>query len=857
MSFSARREVCGTLVTPQAVLQEKYSMKQDPKLSNGNIQDAGLLVFSDGLVPGYVSNSYNYFLYEDDVVFEAAPALVPARADVDGGAARGKSDSNSNSGSAIEVTVRKQFPETWLWSDIIADSNGQVIVKTTVPDTITSWLGSAFAVSLTDGLGVAEAPVKTTVFKPFFVSLNLPYSIIRGETLVLQATVFNYFDTEIQATVSLEKSTHFEGIIVDENGIEKSSSEAMMDKITIPAGSGASVFFPISITKIGLVNLEVRAISDLAGDAVRRQLLVEAEGISHSVSETRLFNEGTDTDIEEVFAIGLPSPDELVSGSVRVLLSVTGDIMGPTMNNLDSLLKMPFGCGEQNMMNFAPDVFVYEYLTVTDQNSPEIKDKAYRFMLSGYQRELTYKHDDGSFSAFGKSDPSGSVWLTSFVAKSFTGAAKFITIDTKVIEMAVTFIIAQQERSGTFREPGRIVDSGIEGGVNPGATLTAYITIALQEVLNSQNISESIRENIQSAITRAQGYLVDQEDDVKSDPYALSLVTYALAITKSSVATRFRELLDNLAITEGGQKHWSSAEDETVEDEDDYWYRPYHGPPSSEVEMTSYALLTYLEMDDIPGASSIAKWMTTRGIRLEATGQLRSDVFPFRLDTVIGLQALTAFSLIFRETDPQVDLSISLSSDPSYTHDLTVNTNNAIVLQQVELPTQSGEITVRGRGRGTCLMTVAIFYNLKAIHERRSFEYTISLSDLDQDNLEIKACGRYLGEAQVTSMCLMDIGIHQALLQTTIASQKSQTTTLWFKNLKPPSSLCTCTFRRLVFVSAAEQVVVEYSSDVLQGSTICDVCPDCAGCTGGAKQPYVSFLLFLVTLLVAVFVSNV
>lgn len=37
---------------------------------------------------------------------------------------------------------------------------------------------------------------------------------------------------------------------------------------------------------------------------------------------------------------------------------------------------------------------------------------------------------------------------------------------------------------------------------------------------------------------------------------------------------------------------------------------------------------------------------------------------------------------------------------------------------------------------------------------------------------------------------------HQALLQTTIASQKSQTTTLWFKNLKRPSSLCTCTFRR-------------------------------------------------------------
>ena len=28
----------------------------------------------------------------------------------------------------------------------------------------------------------------------------------------------------------------------------------------------------------------------------------------------------------------------------------------------------------------------------------------------GYQRELTYKHDDGSYSAFGKNDDSGNTW---------------------------------------------------------------------------------------------------------------------------------------------------------------------------------------------------------------------------------------------------------------------------------------------------------------------------------------------------------------------------------------------------------------------------------------------------------------
>lgn len=32
-------------------------------------------------------------------------------------------------------------------------------------------------------------------------------------------------------------------------------------------------------------------------------------------------------------------------------------------------------------------------------------------MLLGYQREITYSHDDGSYSAFGKSDKSGTTWL--------------------------------------------------------------------------------------------------------------------------------------------------------------------------------------------------------------------------------------------------------------------------------------------------------------------------------------------------------------------------------------------------------------------------------------------------------------
>lgn len=67
---------------------------------------------------------------------------------------------------------------------------GSVELNRTVPDTITKWAAGAFCVS-PGGFGVAPNAA-LTAFQPFFVSLTLPYSVVRGEVLALRATVFNY-----------------------------------------------------------------------------------------------------------------------------------------------------------------------------------------------------------------------------------------------------------------------------------------------------------------------------------------------------------------------------------------------------------------------------------------------------------------------------------------------------------------------------------------------------------------------------------------------------------------------------------------------------------------------------------------
>ena len=57
--------------------------------------------------------------------------------------------------------------------------------------------------------------------------------------------------------------------------------------------------------------------------------------------------------------------------------------MGSAMNNLEDLLRMPYGCGEQNMANFAPNIYIMDYLTKTDQVTEDIKNKAENFMEVG------------------------------------------------------------------------------------------------------------------------------------------------------------------------------------------------------------------------------------------------------------------------------------------------------------------------------------------------------------------------------------------------------------------------------------------------------------------------------------------
>uniref|UniRef100_A0A8C5TV15 Alpha-2-macroglobulin n=1 Tax=Malurus cyaneus samueli TaxID=2593467 RepID=A0A8C5TV15_9PASS len=395
----------------------------------------------------------------------------------------------------VTETVRKYFPETWIWSLVPISPEGKADLKVTIPDTITEWKANAFCTSAHTGFGLSPT-VSLRAFQPFFVELTMPYSVVRGESFTLKATVFNYLPACIRVSVTLAQSTHFLATLVEKEEESHCLCENVRKTVAwlvTPKSLGQVEF---SVTTEALQNhlpcgnSIVETPEKGRKDTVIRQLLVEVRGLWEGRTELSYglqlplclgLVSLSGVPVKEEFSLLLPA--NVVQDSGRAYFSVLGDIMGTAMQNLHQLLQMPFGCGEQNMVLFAPNIYVLDYLNKTGQLSEEIKSKATGYLVSGYQRQLNYKHQDGSYSTFGpRFGQPGNTWLTAFVVKSFAQARHHIFIEEKHIHDALNWLSYKQKENGCFQSSGTLLNNAMKGGVDNEVTLTAYITIALLEI---------------------------------------------------------------------------------------------------------------------------------------------------------------------------------------------------------------------------------------------------------------------------------------------------------------------------------------------------------------------------------------
>jgi CD109 antigen len=211
-----------------------------------------------------------------------------------------------------------------------------------VPDTITSWIITGFSVDPVHGLGLTRQPSKFNVFQPFFVSTNLPYSIKRGEVVSIPILVFNYMESDQTAEVTLfniENEFEFEAVKEDENHERrrKRATETQRKKnVNVKAQSGTSVSFMIRPLKVGHITIKVVATSAVAGDGVERQLIVEPEGVTQYMNKAVFIDLRNNPEYKANISIKIPP--NAVPDSTKIEASAIGDILGPSIDNLDKLM---------------------------------------------------------------------------------------------------------------------------------------------------------------------------------------------------------------------------------------------------------------------------------------------------------------------------------------------------------------------------------------------------------------------------------------------------------------------------------------------------------------------------------------
>ncbi|KAM5193804.1 C3 and PZP-like alpha-2-macroglobulin domain-containing protein 8 [Mantella aurantiaca] len=432
-----------------------------------------------------------------------------------------------------------------------------------------------------------------------------------------------------------------------------------------------------------------------------------------SMGEFKIWRkEETDENHNEAFTLGVPH--NVIPGSERATASIIGDVMGPTVSHLDNLLRLPFGCGEQNMIHFAPNVFVLKYLQKTKQLCPEVESEAIDYLLQGYQRQLTYKRQDGSYSAFGERDSSGSMWLTSFVLKSFAQSRGFIYIDPLELSAAKDWIIMHQKKDGSFPAMGRILNKDIQGGNHGKIALTAYVAAAL---LETGITSEEER----VAVSKAKEYL---ESHLYSadDPYTTALTTYALTLLRSTYASAALRRLNSMAITQDGFTHWSLTG--SLAKEEDTFMSFSDGLSqsvvSAEVEMTAYALLTYTVLGDVASALPVVKWLSQQRNALGG--------FSSTQDTCVALQALAEYAIL--SYIGGVNLTVSLAStNLDYQETFELHRLNKKILQKAVIPTIPTGLFVSAKGEGCCLMQIDVHYNVPDPVTKPAFQLLVHLKE--------------------------------------------------------------------------------------------------------------------------------
>jgi uncharacterized protein YfaS (alpha-2-macroglobulin family) len=406
----------------------------------------------------------------------------------------------------IQPKVRKAFPDTIFWSaEVNTGPNGHGGVDFDFPDSLTTW--RATARGITADTRVGSATQKVIVRKNVILRLSVPRFFTQGDEMTVSAIVHNYLTDAKAARVSLEaKGLEFVGATSLDVNIPSRGDVKVDFRVRVPAGTEAV------ITGKALTNEE--------SDAMELTLPVYAQGVKLSDARSGSLAAGQ-TDFTLTF------PQQVAPSSRSLEVHLSPSVAGAVFGALDYLTSFPYGCTEQTMSSFLPNIIVTQAMKELNLKSHQDPDVLQQQINAGLDRLYDFQHNDGGWGWW-KTDES-QIFMTAYVISGLAQAkAAGQPVKDGVLGKATTWL-----RGAYDKEPLMVAD------------LKAYVNyaLALEGASDSGRIDAAWAERS------------------KMGAYGVAQMGLAFDALKDKRAGEAARLVESMAKQNESEVWWPSSED--------------------------------------------------------------------------------------------------------------------------------------------------------------------------------------------------------------------------------------------------------------------------------------------------------
>ncbi|MBN2122247.1 hypothetical protein JW721_04305 [Candidatus Micrarchaeota archaeon] len=384
------------------------------------IVDQAIIDLSDAQWRDVYSYFYGYPLEDYTILFSWDSNIYPYRSDGLVYAAGGiveESAQDAPSPTKDEIRVREKFIETALWIPYVFLEGGEAEVVWHIPDTLTTWNITAVASRGTSvGMGTSSA----IVTKDVIGRLSPPAALVVGDVAAIPATLFNYGNERVTFKATLETA----------GGIEVLGSPVRY--LSLESGEDVTAYFPLKAIGRGDGEL-LLWVEGGEGDAVKLPLQIKEMGIE-------VF-EGESGAVDDSGSVDYDSPE-----GAEVSLSLHSSVLASAFESLDYLVSYPYGCIEQTMSGFLPDVVLIYAL---DELGLEYagEENLSALIDDGLGRIYAHQNTDGSWGWFNGQDERISAYVMDglFIAENAG-----ISVDFEVYESGLKWLRGAQSPYALF-----------------------------------------------------------------------------------------------------------------------------------------------------------------------------------------------------------------------------------------------------------------------------------------------------------------------------------------------------------------------------------------------------------------------